>query len=542
MKWNKLSFSINTMFRNFIVPLTFITIYCITNTVAGQTVTSPDSALQEILSGIKGKPLQLQEAVQFALKNSTAVRIAEAGYLAAKGSLRRETGFFDPVFFFNLNYEDSETPSASFFAGAPILTTQQTTSQSGLRMSLPIGTELELSLNTVRLKTNSEFAFLNPEYNTFGNFKIRQPLLGGFTTSARKHLTRAEQELEAEKARYNQQVLAVTSGVEQTYWELYAAERDYAVQKLTRNRAESFLKETELRAQTGLVGPNQVASAKTFLAEQELILIELEELLDGQSDKLASLIGVRPHNDEMHSRPGSGMERFIAVDSPPKDFPVEPLDLLIESALKNNLDLQAAQKDVEAELALADAAKWEALPRLDLVGSLGGSGLAGSSKDVIFGGDTLRTTRGGSFGDALSQVFKRDFPNWSVGVEISVPIGFRSGLGEQDRLEAETQKARQRYIELSRTIEEQVRSAQRELYHGNRRLEVAGTGVDAAQEQVRIGLIEFQNGRITAFELVRLGEDFAVAQRRYSEALVKTAKAFAALKQLTSGMYPNTKN
>jgi hypothetical protein len=51
---------------------------------------------------------------------------------------------------------------------------------------------------------------------------------------------------------------------------------------------------------------------------------------------------------------------------------------------------------------------------------------------------------------------------------------------------------------------------------------------------VRIGLIEFSNGRSTAFELVRLGADFAVAQRRYSEALVRTAKASATLRQLTS--------
>ena len=63
----------------------------------------------------------------------------------------------------------------------------------------------------------------------------------------------------------------------------------------------------------------------------------------------------------------------------------------------------------------------------------------------------------------------------------------------------------------------------------------------AAQEQVRIGLIDFYNGRTTAFELVRLGADFATAQQRYSQALVRTAKAAAILKQLTSGAYPSDK-
>ena len=62
------------------------------------------------------------------------------------------------------------------------------------------------------------------------------------------------------------------------------------------------------------------------------------------------------------------------------------------------------------------------------------------------------------------------------------------------------------------------------------------------REQVRIGRIGFQNGQLTAFELVRLGEDFAKAQRRYSEALVRTVNAVAKLRQLTSGRYPENLN
>jgi outer membrane protein TolC len=175
------------------------------------------------------------------------------------------------------------------------------------------------------------------------------------------------------------------------------------------------------------------------------------------------------------------------------------------------------------------------LPRVDLTASLGGSGLAGTAQNVIFNGDTLRTTVGGTFGDATRQALKRDFPSWSLGVEVSVPIGLRSGLGEQERLEAEVVIAEQRRIQVERILEEQVRASYRDLFHGKRRLQAAKEGVLAAQEQVRIGLIEFQNGRSTAFELVRLGADFAVAQQRYTQALVRSAKAAVNLKQLTSG-------
>jgi outer membrane protein TolC len=346
--------------------------------------------------------------------------------------------------------------------------------------------------------------------------------------SSRKELEVAESRYEAAKARYDQEVIGVEAAVEQVYWNLYSAERDYAVQKLTRDRAVAFLKEAELRHDAGLVGPNQVANAKTFMAQQELLLIDRREQLDSQSDQLTVLIGVRP--DE-------GFTRFRPIDEPPRNFDVASVDEMIEKAKVSNLELQAAQKEIDAANTLVDAASWETLPRVDLVGSFVSNGLGGDSQNVIFGGDTLRSSTNGSFGDVLNQVFKRDYPGWSIGIELSLPIGLRPGLGEQDRLEAQAMNVEQRYIELSRILEQQVRAAHRELSNGGDRLKAATVGVEAAQEQVRIGMIEFQNGRITAFELVRLSEDFAVAQQRYSEALVKTVNAVALLKQLTSGKF-----
>ena len=489
----------------------------------------PDSALQNTLDRLEGTRLFLKDAVGYALTNATSVRTAEAAFLAAKGSVRREKGTFDPELFFSLNHYDDELPAASFFAGASVLNTAQTVGSAGLRMELPIGTMLEASLNTVRSETNSAFAFLNPQYDAFGSLSLRQPLLGGFHVSARKELARAEQEMDAAKARYDQEVLAVGVRVEQAYWDLYAAERDYAVQMIIRDRAEAFLKDTEVRAKTGLIGPNQVANARTFLAEQEILFLDREEQMDRLSDEFASLMGKRPE---------SGDRRFVTASDPPDTFPVEDADDLVRLAIDKSLDLRAAEAEVAARRALSRAAVWEALPSVDLVASLGGNGLAGTAQNVVFGSDTLRTTVGGGFGDAASQATEGEYPSWSVGVEVSIPLFFRTGRGERDRLDAEVAIAEQRHIQQTRALEDRVRTTHRELSHGQRRLGAATEGVQAAREQVRIGLIEFQNGRTTAFELVRLAADVAVAEQRYTQALVRSAKAAAELKQLTSGAYP----
>ncbi len=503
---------------------TFIGVF--STAVKAQTST-PDSSLQTILDKLEGTPLPLHDAVQHALEKATSVRTAEAAYMSAGGSRRKEAGQFDPEIFFSFVHLDQEQPAASLFSG----NIKQNTVIGGLRITLPTGTNIEASMNTVRLESNSSFTFLSPQYTAFGNLSLRQPLLGGFWVSGNKNVAKADNDLEAAKTRYDQEVLAISTRVEQSYWDLYAAERDFAVQKLTRDRAEAFLNETDLRAKSGLVGPNQLASARTFLAEQEILLLDREEQLDRTSDQLASLIG---------NRPEAGKTPLITVDDPPEEFPVEDVNVLVEQATKNNLGLQAATANVEAQRALSKAAFWEALPSVDLVGSIGGNGLAGTARNVYFGADTLRSPITGGFGDAVNQAIKRTYPTWSIGVEVTIPIGLRSGLGEHDRLDAEVLIAEQQRIEFARTLEDQVRSSYRDLFHGQRRLKAAREGVAAAQEQVRIGSIEFQNGRTTAFELVRLGTDFAAAQQRYSQALVRSAKAAASLRQLTSGAYPGT--
>lgn len=498
----------------------------VTATARAQLGADPDSSLRAILDSLNGTRLTLSQVTAGAAQNSVTLKTAEAAYLAARGATRRERGQFDPELILGYNYSDRADPSSSFFAGASVLKTINTDAMAGLRWQLPTGTGIEATLSTVKLQTNSAFAFLDPQYNAFGTLSLRQSLLRGLWVSGKKELTQAGEQERMMKARYDQELLATAADAELTYWSLYGSERNFAVQTLIRDRARIFLRDTELRVAAGLARPSEAATARTFLAEQELLLIDREEGLGMASDGIAELIGVRP------------LIRFMTTDSPASTYPLETPETLIEMAKSNNLSLEAARADIEAARAMADAAGWEWLPTVNLIGSIGGSGLAGTPQDVIFGSDTLRTLTSGGSRDAVDEAVRRDFPNWSVGLEVSIPIGFRSGLGEKQRLDAELLSAEQRYIDEERRLESAVLQNYRDLANGSRRLGVAREGVNAAQEMVRIGIIEFNNGRTTAFELVRLGTDFATAQNRFSDALVKTATAAATLRQLTSGLYP----
>jgi len=494
---------------------------------------NPDSALTATIESLPGERLLLVDAVAGASVQATEARVAEAQMVAATNAVRREKGYFDPELFGSADWSGSDTPSASLFSGAEVLKSETTGFEAGARMRLRLGTELSASMTSLRAASNSDFATLNPEYQAFGALTLRQPLLKGFGPSARSELSFAERNLDGAGARYDGAVLAVRAEVESVYWELYAAERNHAVTQLIRDRAAAFHEDAKLRAKAGMIGPSSVANAEFFLTEAEQTLLDTEEQMDRFSDRLASLMGRRPTE-----------VRYRAWDEPPREFPMVDQDSLVTVVMRRNPDLQVLAAGADALRALEKGAVWDARPTLDLIGSIGGSGLSGAPQDVFFPGspDPVRTDIDGNRGDSMSQALGRDFPNWNVGFVFALPIGNREGKGERDRLRAQIVRAEQDLLAGQRFLEEEVRAQYRELERGTRRLDIATRGVAASIRQVDIGMLEYTNGRTTAFEIVRLAADLATAQQRYSDALVRTARAAAVLRQLTGGWYPGTGN
>jgi outer membrane protein len=479
-----------------------------------------DSALVRALESLGGQPLSLDDALAAAHGEATAIREATAARDAAAGSASRERGAFDPVLFGSLKILSDDVPAASPFSGADVVETRERRASAGARWKLPIGTEFRAVLESSRLESNSSFASLEPEITTSGRLEMRQPLLKGFGPAASGDRTSAKATLAAADSRLDDAIRTVDADVTGAYWDLYAAERDLAVQRLIVERGEAFLQQADRRTRAGLGGPDEMATARAFLAEQRIVEIDREEGLEAASDRLSSLLGV------------AQTERFHPVTEPSREIDVESEETVLERALSAHDGLVAARRDLEAREAEASAARWDALPSLDVTGSVGGNGLGGTPQPVDFGGATILSQEQDSYGGAIGEALSSDYPSWSVGVELEVPLGSREGRGERDRRRAEVERAQQRVIALERSVREDVRARHRELRHGVRRLELARASVDASLEQVRIAAIEYDNGRTTAFELVRLAADLATAQQRYSDALVRTAKARAELRRL----------
>src|SRR5205085_11045131 len=110
-----------------------------------------------------------------------------------------------------------------------------------------------------------------------------------------------------------------------------------------------------------------------------------------------------------------GAARFLTTAEPPSDFPVASTDAVVQQAMERNPTLQLYVQQADAARARARGARWNALPTLDFVGSLGGNGLTGKGRTLpVFGfPDSTQTVPSlGNAGDAWREVFQRDFPAW----------------------------------------------------------------------------------------------------------------------------------
>ena len=465
--------------------------------------------------------LTLDQAQRLAVANSPTSRSALAAWRSARGARMREAGDFDPALFGESSRISTDSPVTSPFAASEV---RERALSGGLSWLSPIGTALTLSLSQVQTETNAPFTTLPTERRTRARLDFVQPLFKGFGLAAtRGELRAADRELEAASRRLQAATIDLQAAVELAYWQLYAAERDLQVQRIQRQRAAVFLRDQLLRSRAGAAGPGAVAAARRFLAEQQAVLIDVRLRYRAASDHLNEVMGVASDTQD----------RIHSSEEPPPPAEVMPLASAMELAHRNNGALRASDADAAAALARFRRAIANAWPTIEAFGGYGGSGLAGIGRQIVFGGDTVGTNSETDFGAAWSRVWDDSYPDWSFGVRMRVPIGWRSDRGERERQRGNYERAREAARATRLSLENQVRAAHREAEQSQEALRAMRTLTEAAREQARIGRLEYQAGRTTAYDLVGIEADLARAEFQESQVLVRVARAATELRRLT---------
>jgi outer membrane protein TolC len=191
-----------------------------------------------------------------------------------------------------------------------------------------------------------------------------------------------------------------------------------------------------------------------------------------------------------------------------------------------------AQRSREVEAAYY---RYQRKPRLDLSATYGFSGTGGDLVIRDDAGNVVATVPGG-LSDAVDQVTGGDFPGWSVGLELGIPIQNRDARARATIAELAVDQGRTGIDQVRQLVTTEVRLAVRGVETASQELESARVSVRLQTANLDAERKKFTNGLSTSFQILQVEEDLTNARSRevravtgYRRALVEYNRAIGKL-------------
>jgi len=414
------------------------------------------------------RDLQIDEVIQQGLANSRVLRDLGGSVLRSPTSTRtvwdpaiQETdpgagveaalSAFDAQFDSSLFFENNDRLLNNEFFGGGIRQLQQNAGVHQMQLSKRAVTGTELSARQI-----VEFDGNNAPGNAFPNAwtvkletEVRHPLLqgGGMqfnriagptqTPGVYNGVLIARLDADVQLTEFEASVRDLVSNLENAYWDLYFAYRDLDAKIAARDTALDTWRGIQAKFEVGRTGGEAAKEAQAreqYLRFQEEVQNALTgRLIDGTRTGNGSLGGTFRASGGVYvaERRLRRLMNLPASDGELLRPSSEPV--LAEVAFDwDRVKLEAAERRVELrrqkwairrrELELI-ASKNHLLPRLDAVGRYRWRGFG---RDLIdANGAPLMGEFAGFADTAYEDLLSGDYQEWQLGVELSVPIGYR---------------------------------------------------------------------------------------------------------------------
>ncbi len=451
--------------------------------------------------------LSLDEAVQRALENNVDIAVDRYNPELSVQNVRSAEGYYDPFLFSTLTHSSADTKGTSSISGGTAVNSKQNVWNFGVSLPVQTGADFSVTFNNNKRDSNSNLTSFNPIFNSNLSLSLTQPLLKNFKVdSPRTQLRLTKKTREITDVQFRQTVINTVATVKINYWELiYAIDNLGAAQK-SLALAKKLLDENQIRVKVGTMAPLDVVSAQSEVAAREQGVIVAENALANAEDNLKRY--VFPQND-----PAMWSTRIVPSDRPGAGPVPVDIDAAVKSALENRTDMVAARKSLERDDMSLRLARNQLLPQVDLTAGYGAAGAGGTEliRDPPFGGPVVSTIPGG-YSDALSEVFGRDYPTWSVGLQLSYAIPNRSQKASAAAAQINKDQALASYRRLELQVAQEVRTAARGVESGFRSVTAATASRVLFEQRLDAEEKKFAAGMSTNFLVTQAQRDLATAQ------------------------------
>ncbi len=504
------------------------------------------------------RPLSMREALALALANNKDIEVARQNVRISEFDLKSAQGVYDPRISSTSYYERSKSPISSFLSGGSngAVTQSDYTGTARLEGLTPaFGGNYHLDFSSIRLTSNNQFTALNPQYPTALTFTYTQPLFRGLRfDSSRRSIEIAKKSLSLTDAQFRQRAIETITSVQRAYWDLVFALRNLQVQREAVRDARTQLEHNQRLVSEGALAPIDVVAAEAQVAGFEQTLFSSLEDVTRTENNLKNLIAENHQSDLWNLS-------IVPTDSVDLVTPEISLPDAMKAAMDNRPELQ--QSSVAREINQIDQKYFreQTKPQIDLVGSYGMVGLAGTTsgsvnpltasssqlRDAVnklllnSGFDrlpdppvqTISPDLLGGYNQSLQNLLANRFNNYRVGVQISLPLRNRTAEAQLGRSLVEGERLATQREQLQQSIQVEVRNALQLVRSAEARLHSAVIQRQASEQQYQSEQRKLDAGQSTVFLVLERQTALTTARGNELRAQTDLNKAIADLQRAT---------
>jgi len=447
----------------------------------------------------------------------------------------------DPVLNSTMSWGHLTNPQQNTITtGTTSLVTTQKLLNYGVTQGFITGGQATLGYNNNLGNQNSPSNNLNPATNSSLQLQVTQPLLQGFGLAYNNRPIRvARNNLRVTDLVFQQQVMNTVAQVVNAYWTLVSFNDNVVVKKQALALSERLYSDNKKQVEIGTLAPIEIVRAEAEVAARQQDLTVAQTNVLQQETLLKNLI-----SRNGIANPAISDARIVPTDRIriPDVEAVIPIQDLVAKALDRRPDLGQSRIQIDNTKIVLQGTRNSMLPTLNAFANLANRGLAGSvntqpdPRTGIVPTHTADPFFIGGYGNVLSQLFGRNFPDYTVGVQLSIPLRNRAAQADMA-----TQQLNLRQNELG--LQKLINSIRSDVAN-------ALIGVQQARSQhqaaVKSRLLQEQTldaeqkklalGASTIYQVIQAQRDLATAQGLEVQALATYAQARTQLEVATGSV------
>jgi outer membrane protein len=493
-----------------------------TSVTAGPTSAQPGGVAQ---SGVSGNPsTQANAASPTAVGNTV---ISQSGPPIPS---------LDPALVGSASWAHQSIPEASpFLTGTNELIQRQDLSSFTYQQGFTTGTLVSLGLNNTTAVGNSAFASFNPATNSSLGLTVTQHLLQGFRIAVnQRQIQIAKNNRELSDLTFKLHVITTVAAVMDLYWDLVTDNDNVRVQQQAVATSTKLYEDNKKQVAVGMMAPIEVVRAEAQLAtdQQNLTLAQTQVLQQETILKNAlSRNGV--------ASPVVAEAHIVTTDRirVPDVEPIAPIQDLVAMALSARPELAQNRIQVTNQEITVRGSKNGLLPTLDAVVSLTNNALAGevntlpSTFPFNFGAPSPAFI--GGYGTVLRQLFARNYPNYSAGFNLTIPLRNRAAQAQEINDELTLRQLQLGLQRLENQVRVDVQNAVIGVRNARAQYQAAVKARILQEQSLDAEQKKYAAGASVIYNVILMQRDLATARQNELAAEAAYAKSKVELDRVT---------